>query len=439
MTNDARATTTKLAPGEDTIMRSKMRKQDDGMLWMDWSFRPTEGDKLKRHRAKGRTKGEVRLRAREKLEELKRQAQVGNWSIDSFLEDYINAVSLPAVEKADIAEQSLVSYRAAVRFLLGDCSAHTHTHSLSGQTIADAVRYKPLEDLLSEIATLHGHETARRARTVLTKYVIHRLIRDELIPSNPISEISLDELTGVRKGDRSRGGKALTLDEYQRVMHYLLELDPAHGVVRRQGRWTLEQLVARRRNAIDQALIQLASGLRANEATRITWADHIIADGEDDMAIKVAKEVAKGGVARVSLVLEDRVRDHLRMRQQQFNGRGFVIGSPHDGAKPWDARARTKSAAELYTSMAEALKIPLLNTERSHVWRTTLHTLYNDGTVPIAVLDTQFGNSEKVRAKHYTDPTRLSDLRNRTQELHAEAAMSEVRKTHKSTHRLRTL
>lgn len=57
------------------------------------------------------------------------------------------------------------------------------------------------------------------------------------------------------------------------------------------------------------------------------------------------------------------------------------------------------------------------------------------GSVP----DAQFGNSEKVRARHYTDPTNPSDVRNRTQELHAEAGISKPKKTRKSTQRLRTL
>jgi hypothetical protein len=50
-----------------------------------------------------------------------------------------------------------------------------------------------------------------------------------------------------------------------------------------------------------------------------------------------------------------------------------------------------------------------METERSHLWRTTLRALYT-GRVPEAVLNSQFGHSEKVAQKHYTDPTDLSSL-----------------------------
>lgn len=69
--------------------------------------------------------------------------------------------------------------------------------------------------------------------------------------------------------------------------------------------------------------------------------------------------------------------------------------------------------------IAEQVGVKVLENERSHVWRTTLHTLYGGGTVPEAVLDSQFGNSEKNRAKHYIDPSDLSALKSAAQDAKA--------------------
>src|SRR5699024_2753071 len=97
-----------------------------------------------------------------------------------------------------------------------------------------------------------------------------------------------------KKARRSRGGKTLTASEYETVIDHLLHLDPAEGVVRRQGRWSLEHLIAKRRNVIDQALLQAATGLRSTEANLITW-DHVTDDGTT-MSVRVDEDIAKGGV-----------------------------------------------------------------------------------------------------------------------------------------------
>lgn len=192
------------------------------------------------------------------------------------------------------------------------------------------------------------------------------------------------------------------------VVH-LLQLDPADGIVRRQGRWRLEHLIAKRRNAIDQALLQAATGLRSTEANLTTW-NHLTDDGTA-MSVSVTENIAKGGIPRTALVLDDRVAEHLRSRRGRDDSPdAFVIGSPTDPTVVWERRNRNKAMQALYLELSKQLKIETLENERSHVWRTTLHTLYGDG-VSTAVLDSQFGNSEQFRAKHYTDPSDLSTLK----------------------------
>lgn len=415
-----RATTAKLTPGEDTIMRSTATTLTNGTVSIKWSYRPLDGSRTIRSTSRGKTIGQARLRAREKVAELEAAAAGSVWKPTSNLSDYIEEVSKPAIEKAGLAELSLTRYELAMKLLLGDCEEHNHKHSLIRHTITSGTRFKALEALLEEIATLHGRETARQARTVLTKYVLTRLTRDEMINGNPIAGVSLDELTGTRKGERTRGGKALTLIEYQSVMDYLLELDPADGIVRRQGRWSLEHLVAKRRNTIDQALLQAATGLRSTESNLIAWDRHVHTESDGTMHVKVTKDVAKGGIPRVALVLDNRVAQRMQERRARAaSDTEHVIGAPSDATKLWDRDNRNRAARSLYLEIHEKVGVQVLEKERSHVWRTTLHTLYGGESVPAAVLDSQFGNSEKIRAKHYTDASDLSALKNAVERVSA--------------------
>lgn len=195
---------------------------------------------------------------------------------------------------------------------------------------------------------------------------------------------------------------------------------PAEGVVRRQGRWPLETLVARRRNSIDQALLQAATGQRSTEANLATWARHVGVRDDGTMFINVTKDIAKGGIPRVALVLDDRVAQRmLERRQRAASPLEHAIGSPADLLTAWNRDNRNKAASLLYIEIAREVGIPAPNNERSHVWRTTLHTLYGGGTVPTAVLDSQFGNSEQVRQKHHTDPSDLTSLQSAVRTLRA--------------------
>lgn len=398
---------TKLAPGEDSIHRCDPVKKPDGSYWMEWRFAPLDGGKTVVRRSKGSTKGETKRRARASADELRRSGS-GTWKTSDLLSAYIEKVSRPAMTKAALKPLTMMRYEPALRWLVGDCDQHRHRHSLKNHTIASGIRFQILEDLLTEIASLHGRETARQCRTVLTKYVITRLMRDGLVAGNPIAGVSLDELTGTKKAERTRGGKAIKPAQYAVILDYLLGLDPADGLVKRQGRWPLEAMVAKRRNAIDQMLIQMATGLRATEANRIDWT-LVDVDVHGVMSINVTKAIAKGGDARAALVLQPRVAQRLLERRNRAGGKGYVIGAPADPLKVWEPRARDKAAAALYQEIAAELGVDVMLSERSHMWRTTLRALY-DGRVPPAVLNSQFGHSEQTAQKHYVDPSDLSAL-----------------------------
>lgn len=355
----------------------------------------------------GKDKGQVRRRAKAKAEEL-RKTGGGEWKSTDLLTDYIDKVSRPAIDKADLSDLTRARYALALRWLIGDCDKHRHKHSLAGHTIGSGIQADPLEALLTEIAQDHGNETAKQCRTVLTKYIIGRLMRSKVIAGNPIGGIRLEELTGEKKADRTRGGRALSQSQLEAVRDYLLDLDPAEGVVKKQGRWPLESLIAKRRNAIDQTLLQMATGLRSTEANSITWAN-VRVDSSGTMLIHITENAAKAGRPRAVVVLEPLVAQRLLDRRDSAGGKGYVIGSPTDPEKIWEARNRNKAVDELYKELAEALKIEILEHERSHVWRTTLRTLY-EGKASSAVLNAQFGHSQDIAEKHYADVSDLSGL-----------------------------
>lgn len=401
-----RASTAKLAAGEDTIDRSTPKRQADGRWRLQWSMALPNGRKWRGDNT-GTTKGEARRRAKAKAEELRRSGG-GTWKTTDRLVDYVERVSKPAMAKADLSDLTRQRYDLALRWLVGDCAGHPHRYGLKHHTIGSGIRFQPLEDLLSEIARDHGVETAKQCRTVLGKYVITRLVRDELVGGNPIAGVRLEELTGVKRGERVRGGKAITTAQVEAVLNHLLALDPAEGVTKKQGRWPVEVLITRRRNAIDQLLLQLATGLRSTEANLLDWS-LVNVDDHGATHIEVTKGIAKGGTPRAVLVLQPRVAQRLLERRNRARGRGYVIGSPTDPAKAWGARNRNTAAAALYKELAEELGIEAMANERSHMWRTTLRSHY-EGKVPAAVLNSQFGHSEKTAQRHYTDPSDLSSL-----------------------------
>lgn len=404
-----RATNARLAPGEDSIDRVTPQKRA-GHVVIDWRYRPLDGSQVVDKTSQGKTAGAARRNARRTLEKLRQGGQA--WRLDDALLDVIERETRPAIERADITDESRALYLRGLEFLTGGCRQdHRHTHDFRRHTIASGTTYRALADVLAEVAALHGISEARRLRSVIGRYVIQPLMRDGLLPSNPIAGAPLEDLTGTKKPARARGGKALTQTEYRRVLEYLLALDSAAGIVTTP---TTEHrrpaMVAKAENARVQALLQATTGLRATEANGIRWSDARDTEG-GGLAFAVRKEAAKGSRPRTVLVLDERVTALLRERRANARSDDFVVGSPADAAKPWDTRNRNRAAEDLYTRMHRDLGIETFASERSHMWRTTLHTLLL-GSVPPDVLDAQFGNTQAVRAAHYSDPDALAPLSN---------------------------
>jgi len=403
-----RAATTRLEPGHHSIDRATPRKRGD--LWLlDWSVRLQAGP-LVTKRSQGATKGQVRLRAKLAADELLATGG-GTWKTTSLLGDYLEQVSRPAIKDAQLRSNSRDRYLIVLSQLTGDCKDHKHAHSLKAHSVSSGTRFRVLEGCLREIAQLHGAESAKQARTVLSKYVLQQLIRDELIAGNPLSGMSIDLKSNAKPNVSARGGQALTRNQYYAVLDYLFAVDPTEGQSKpRRGRWSLDDTVAKRRNVIDLTLLQAATGLRVSEANAITWARHMEIDESDDIHVTVTADISKTHRPRRVPVLDARVAERLLTREDSVQDReAYVIGSPADSAALWDRRNCGGEVAKLYVEIADALDIPLLLTARTHVWRSTLNSMLL-GKVPEVVRAAYFGHDAAVNRASYTDLTDTSEM-----------------------------
>jgi integrase len=401
-----RAATTRIEPGHHSIDRATPRKRGDVWL-LDWSVRLHSG-RLAKKRSQGNTKGQVRQRAKAAADELLATGG-GAWKTTSSLADYMVKVSRPAIESAQLRQTSRLRYFIVLGQLIGDCKDHKHVRGLKGHSISSGTRFRAMEECLREITELHGAESAKQARTVLSKYVLQQLIRDEVITGNPLSGMSMDLKTNAKPKVHERGGKALTRDQHAAVLRYLIDLDPAEGQVEpRRGRWSLDTRIAKRRNAIDVTLLQAATGLRVSEANAMTWARHFETGDDGVVHVRVTEDISKTHKERRVPVLSDEVAQRLLTRQDAAPSQGaHIIGSPADAFIEWDRRNCGGAVAELYVELADELDIELLRTARTHVWRATLNSmLLNE--VPEVVRAAYFGHDTAINRSSYTDLTDTS-------------------------------
>lgn len=403
-----RASTNKLAPGENTIDRNALWLKN-GRYHLTWSIALPDGRTLRRT-TQAATKGEARRRAKAKATEILASGLGASWKHGDILAKYIAEVSRPSIESAQLRDESKRRYRLALRLLLGECSSeHSHVHSLKKHTIGSGVRFRVLENCLKEIAQLHGTESAHQARSVLSKYVLDELVRDEVINSSPIAGKRID-LRKERNSVSTKGGRALSADEWAAVIDHLLALDPEEGIeAPKQGRWTFDDRVAVRRNTIDLTLLQATTGLRVGEAVALTWNDIDVED-QGQVYVTVSDAISKTHRGRRAPILDDRVAEHiLERRSRASSDDEYVIGSPALPARKWDQRQRGKAVEALFIEIARKLDIELLLTARSHVWRATLNTLLLD-LVPEVQRAAFFGHNAATNRGHYTDVTDTSAM-----------------------------
>lgn len=387
VTTKRRASNAKLAPGESSIDRVVPVQLPDGSWEIQWSLRLLSGD-LVRRRSRGPSKGEARRRAHETEHELLTNHS-STWKLRDSIRKYLDVVTKPALDKAHLRPNSHKRYLLAF---------HQLREALGTTSIANATRFRSLEKALQTIAHEHGKESARQAKTVLSKYVLQQMIRDELITGNPLARMAID--ISSDKPTPPRAERSLTRDELKRAIEWLLHLDPADGVGTQRGRGGAARYIAVRRNLIDLTLLQASTGLRVSEANSLTW---------NDFDTSVDVKHSKTGRGRKIPILFDPVIEHLTKRKEL--GGTYVIGSPVDPTKQWDRDNCRKHCSTFYPEIGKAINCAdVFNHGRTHLWRKTINTLMLH-EIPDVTRAAFFGHTVAVNQDYYTDSTDITPVR----------------------------
>lgn len=201
-------------------------------------------------------------------------------------------------------------------------------------------------------------------------------------------------------------GKALTAEEYARLVEHLLQIDCADVEKPKRGRWGIDAVIAKRRNVVDLTLTQATTGLRVSEANKLR-AKHVEVADDGTMLIHATREVIKGGGNRSYRprsvpVLDERVAERILARCNERGQEDRIIGSPTKPSTVWDESNCQDETQVLYRELARDCEVPLLATARTHVWRHTLNTVLL-ADVPEVVRAAFFGHTTDVNRSRYTD------------------------------------
>lgn len=391
----SRASSTKLQPGEDSIERVADALPSKGPYRTNISIRLWSGE-LKRYTIQAKTKGEFRRKARDKREVVL-NSSVSSWTKAKKIADFIDDVSFPLIEGSRIRENTKKRYNLAISQLkdkVGDLA------------IGDAVKVRNIERVLRDIGEDHGKESARQARTVLSKYVIDQLIREDVIDHNPIRGLSID-FGDVRKGSKPTGGKALTDAQYDSVVSHLIDRDTSLPIP--PGTDKRYTSIVKHDRTVALTLLQAATGLRISEALSLTKKSVI--DNKDGLHVTVTSDVSKTHRARTVPFLDKRVEDYWRERLINIRQSDPLISAPGDKGARWRTDNAVKACAALYKDVGKTLKDPVVSEIRSHSWRTTLNNRAIAQGVSSDVRAAFFGHDQSVNKSAYTDLQDVSSMR----------------------------
>ena len=392
-----------LQPGQDTIDSAQINPDPRGGYRMKWSIRLPDGLTLRRDTRGKMTKGELRAKARRQAEDLKATfGQQNSWRSSDLFGDYVKFEAMKAVK-----ESPRIRDTTRERYVL--CLSIA-SEALGKYPIADALRAGNFGKALSTIAQKHGTTTARQVRKVVNKWVIQPLILSGVLASNPIAGLSFD-LPEHKASNKPDGGKGLTESEWTRAVNCLLSAD-WRSILNEdtpiRGKYSRHQLANVRRSIIEMTALQAATGLRIGEARSLTWGEV----GQDCTTVEVTSDASKTHRGRIVPVLESRVASMLQRRREDFGDHGLVFPSPatDDPWREWDKSNCSKAVRALYEQMAEECGLELLRTARSHVWRSTLHTIARNKGIPIEIRAALFGHDPETARRYYTDTQDVSGV-----------------------------
>lgn len=353
------------------------------------------------------TRQQVYDRAYQRFERLMEEAKLpgqGGWTSSSKMGEFVSKVCVPEVDANQYARPLRPNTQARYLHCL-----RLYARQANGLRIADAAIPSTLEKHFKAIATTNGNPTAKQAAKVVSKYVMDVLVNRRIIDHNPMRprtfEVTVAEESNTVK--KPQGGQALLPEERRRVVDYLLGLDPTTKP--RRGKYTQEQVTAKRKAIIDLTLLQATCGLRIGEIRSLERRD-INEDG-GRMTVTVRAEASKTHRGRTVPILDGRVVERLKERLDGLSGAPgtLVFASPVSG-EPWDRANVQKAVRELYDELSEALDLPLLHEVSSHVWRATLNSEWADLGVSAERRAAYFGHSPEVNRTAYTDLVDLSEL-----------------------------
>lgn len=387
-----------LKPGEHMAGQTKPERQSNGSYFGRFSVRLMDG-KTVRLKVTAPTVGEWKTKAVTAAEEALRSAGAeGTWKPTSQMSQYIEKVSVPTVRASALRDRSKAKYEHLLNVL---------AEEFRGYSIHDAVRFRRLETVLKDVARERGAETARNTRNVLSKWVLQQLIRDEVIVANPLVGMSID-LGTTKKTAKAEGGKALTADEYERALDYLLSVDVEDVAPPRRGRFTTTDRVEQRRTTVELTLLQASTGFRIGEALGLKVCE--VEDDGQKMTVSVPAKRSKTHRGRTVPVLDARVADRLRERLKVAGRRELVFPAPAVPESRWDQSNAQKAVKKLLGEVGRECSIPLLAEVSSHVWRATLNTRAMNAGVPAEVRAAYFGHDAEINRTAYTDVRDTSGL-----------------------------
>lgn len=243
----------------------------------------------------------------------------------------------------------------------------------------------------------------------MSKYVLEPLVRDEVITHNPLRSFK-PRLPEHRGTSKAVGGQALAPDERERVIGYLLSIDPNDVEPPKRGRYTVKDRRSLRRSVVEITLLQAATGLRISEARLLTRGNM----GEEGgvLSVTVTAEVSKTHRGRTIPVTDERVADRMRRRMEEAgdDAEALLFPAPAASGSVWDLNNAEHAIKKLYRELADELDIPLLREVSTHVWRATLNTEWMQRGIPEVIRSAYFGHSPEVNRNYYTDTTNVSVL-----------------------------
>lgn len=398
-----------LALGETNIATASITedKQFD-CLRMQWKVRLMNGQVLSRQtRAKkGTTKGEIRYRARQKANELLRTyGDDTQWHSDSLMSAYVDSVTIPSIKDNDNLRPNTKD-----RYLL---NLKHFSEAMKDKTIADAARAKVLTEALNDIAANHGTSTATQCRKVVSAYVYRQLVTDEVISINPCVNAKIDITVQNKATNKQTTSVALTYEEWQKALNYLLACDVTAVEKPRRGRYTCDDRIAQRTNIVEICMLQASTGMRLNECRLLTW-DCVEFAEDGNCYITVTDSVSKTHKSRRIAVLSKRVALRLKKRSEaNTEGYKWVFGSPAKPDVEWGRNACSKCVNKfLRGELARETGITKFSDEGngSHSWRKTLSSIaLQKYGISAEVRSATFGHSPEECVNSYTSLTDTSE------------------------------